>query len=56
MIGIDEIWNRLKKERIWLLKIDTKGAEVDILEGASKEVLSATQNAIIEYQIFPIPD
>jgi FkbM family methyltransferase len=55
MIGIDETWRRLNQERIWLLKIDTEGAEVDILEGASKAVLDATQNAIVEYhnQIYP---
>jgi FkbM family methyltransferase len=55
MVGLDEIWSRLDKKRIWLLKIDTEGAEVDILEGASNAVLDATQNAIVEYhdQIVP---
>jgi hypothetical protein len=32
-----------------MLKIDTEGAEGDILEGASREMLQATQHAIVEY-------
>jgi FkbM family methyltransferase len=55
VIGLDEVWRRINKETIWLLKIDTEGAEVDILEGASEDVLGATQNAIVEYHdnIYP---
>jgi FkbM family methyltransferase len=55
MIGLDDIWKRMNQEPIWLLKIDTEGAEVDILEGASEAVLAATQNAIVEYHdnIYP---
>jgi FkbM family methyltransferase len=55
VIGLDEIWQRINKKTIWLLKVDTEGAEVDILEGASETVLGATQNAIVEYHdnIFP---
>jgi FkbM family methyltransferase len=49
VIGLDEVWERFNKAAIWLLKIDTEGAEVDILEGASKSVLTATENAIVEY-------
>jgi FkbM family methyltransferase len=55
VIGLDEIWRHINNQTIWLLKVDTEGAEVDILEGASENVLRATQNAIIEYHdnIFP---
>jgi FkbM family methyltransferase len=55
VIGLDEIWQRMNKGTIWLLKVDTEGAEVDILEGASESVLGAVQYAIIEYHdnIFP---
>jgi FkbM family methyltransferase len=55
VIGLDEIWERINKAAIWLLKIDTEGAEVEILEGASESVLRATQNAIVEYHdnIYP---
>ena len=49
MIGLDEVWDRLDRRPIWLLKIDTEGAEADTLEGASSEVLRATDNAIVEY-------
>jgi FkbM family methyltransferase len=49
MIGLDELWERLDRRPIWLLKIDTEGAEADTLEGASPDVLCATQNAIVEY-------
>ncbi len=55
MIGLDEIWRRLQGGPIWLLKIDTEGAEGDILEGASKPALSAVRNAIIEYHDNIVP-
>ena len=47
-ISLDEAWRRIDSEPIWLLKIDTEGAEVDILEGASRELLDAVQHAIVE--------
>lgn len=55
MVGMDEIWQRLGQGEIWLLKVDTEGAEVDILEGAPEAMLRATRNAIIEYHdnIYP---
>jgi hypothetical protein len=46
---MEEVWRRLDQREIWLLKIDTEGAEADILEGAPEAVLSATQTAIVEY-------
>jgi FkbM family methyltransferase len=55
MIGLDEVWHRVQKNEIWLLKIDVEGAEVDILEGASRAVLDGVANAIVEYHdnIYP---
>jgi len=56
MISLDEVWRRLSSHgRIWLLKVDTEGAEGDILEGASKIALDAVQNAIIEYHDNIVP-
>jgi FkbM family methyltransferase len=55
MVSLDEAWQRLNKAPIWLLKIDTEGAEGDILEGASKATLGAVQNAIIEYHDNIVP-
>jgi len=48
MVGLDEVWRRLDEAPIWLLKIDTEGAEGDILEGAAQTTLGAVQNAIID--------
>jgi len=55
MVGLDEIWRRTNGAPIWLLKIDTEGAEGDILEGASKSSLGAVKNAIIEYHDNIVP-
>jgi FkbM family methyltransferase len=49
MVGMEEVWSRLDQREIWLLKIDTEGAEADILEGAPRALLEATQMAIVEY-------
>jgi FkbM family methyltransferase len=48
VVSLDETWRRLNHDPIWLLKIDTEGAEVDILEGASRDLLGAVENAIVE--------
>ena len=48
-IGMEDVWRRLDQCEIWLLKIDTEGAEGDILEGASEAMLSAVRYAIVEY-------
>jgi FkbM family methyltransferase len=55
MISLDDVWNRLEKRTIWLLKVDTEGAEGDILESASKAALAAVQNAIVEYHDNIVP-
>jgi FkbM family methyltransferase len=47
-IDIDEAWRRLDHKDVWLLKVDTEGAEVDILEGASQRFLGVVHNAIVE--------
>jgi FkbM family methyltransferase len=49
IVGIDEVWRRAGGQQIWLLKVDTEGAEIDILEGASASFLAAVQHAIVEY-------
>ncbi|HXY08652.1 MAG TPA: FkbM family methyltransferase, partial [Terriglobales bacterium] len=54
-ITLDEVWNRLNRSPIWLLKIDTEGAEGDILESASSASLAAVQNAIVEYHDNIVP-
>ena len=48
-LGWRTVWRRLDQCEIWLLKIDTEGAEGDILEGASEAMLSAVRYAIVEY-------
>jgi FkbM family methyltransferase len=48
MVGLDEAWQRMNRGPIWLLKVDTEGAEADILEGASRQLLDAVQCAIVE--------
>ena len=55
VVGIDEAWQRLGREKIWLLKIDTEGAEIDILEGASSSFLAAVENAIVEWHDNIVP-
>lgn len=54
-VTLDEAWRRTGGAPIWLLKVDTEGAEGDILEGASKSTLAAVQNAIIEYHDNIVP-
>lgn len=55
MIDMEAAWRRLDRKDVWLLKIDTEGAEVDILEGAPIDCLRSVQNAIVEYHdnIYP---
>jgi FkbM family methyltransferase len=55
VVSLDEVWRRLGEKEVWLLKVDTEGAEVDILEGASSRFFHVVQNAIIEYHdnIYP---
>jgi len=49
MVGMEEVWQRLDRREIWLLKIDTEGSEGDILEGAPEGLLRSVQYAIVEY-------
>ncbi|HWT91718.1 MAG TPA: FkbM family methyltransferase [Solirubrobacteraceae bacterium] len=55
VVGLDEAWERLGRGPVWLLKIDTEGAEADILAGASSDTLAAVRCAIVEYHddIYP---
>lgn len=55
MITLDEVWERTGRSRIHMLKIDTEGAEVDILAGASDAALAAVDNAVIEYHDNLVP-
>jgi FkbM family methyltransferase len=55
MITLDDAWDRLDRAPIWMLKIDTEGAEGDILEGASDAVLASVQNACVEWHDNLVP-
>lgn len=55
MVALDEVWRRAGGGRIHMLKIDTEGAEVSILDGASDDVLRAVDNAAIEYHHNLVP-
>jgi len=55
MISLDEAWERMGRNPIWMLKIDTEGAEGDILEGASDALLSSVTNACIEWHNNIVP-
>ncbi len=55
IVALDEVWARMEKRPIAMLKIDAEGGEVDILEGASPATLAAVQSAIIEYHDNLVP-
>jgi FkbM family methyltransferase len=55
MITLDDAWERMGRAPIWMLKIDTEGAEADILEGASDAVLANVHNACIEWHDNIVP-
>jgi len=55
VLSVDDAWQRAGGKAIWLLKVDTEGAEVDILEGASPSFWAAVQNAIVEYHDNIVP-
>ncbi len=55
VVSLDEVWGRLGKRPIAMLKIDAEGGEVDILEGASRATMAAVQSAIIEYHDNLVP-
>jgi FkbM family methyltransferase len=48
MITLDDAWERIQKSPIWMLKIDTEGAEGDILEATTDAMLNSVQTACIE--------
>ena len=49
MVDLNEVIRRVDGEPITLLKIDTEGAEADILEGASPSTLRVIGQIILEY-------
>jgi FkbM family methyltransferase len=55
MVTLDDAWHRMGRAPIWMLKINTEGAEADILEGASDAVLISVQNACIEWHDNIVP-
>ena len=55
MITLDDAWDRIGRTPIWMLKIDTEGAEGDILEAASDAVLGSVQNACVEWHNNIVP-
>ncbi len=55
MISLDDVWDRMGRAPIWMLKIDTEGAEGDILDGASDTVLANVETACIEWHENIVP-
>jgi len=55
MISLDQVFEKLNGQGVWMLKIDTEGAEGDILEGASSSTLASVKNAIVEYHDNIVP-
>jgi len=54
-ITLDEAWERTSRAPIWMLKIDVEGAEGDILEAASDEMLAQVHSACIEWHDNIVP-
>lgn len=55
-VGLDEVIGRCPgDQRIKLLKIDTEGAEAEILEGAGPGTLARVDQCILEYHDFRVP-
>lgn len=55
-VGLDEVIGRCPANpRIKLLKIDTEGAEAEILEGAAPGTLARVDQCILEYHDFRVP-
>jgi len=46
---LDEVFARAGGGAVTLLKIDTEGAEAEILEGASPDTLAAVEHVVLEY-------
>jgi FkbM family methyltransferase len=49
MVDLNEVLRRAGGEKVSLLKIDTEGAEADILEGASLPCLKSIRRIVLEY-------
>jgi hypothetical protein len=49
MVDLNDSIARTGAESISFLKIDTEGAEADILEGASPDTLAAVERLALEY-------
>jgi FkbM family methyltransferase len=56
LIDLDEVVRRAGGGPVALLKMDTEGAEVDTLEGASPTTLRAIKQVILEYHLRASPD
>ena len=54
-ITLDDAWERTGRAEIWMLKIDVEGAEGDILEAASDDMLSNVKTACIEWHDNIVP-
>jgi FkbM family methyltransferase len=54
-VTLDDAWERTGRSPIWMLKIDTEGAEGDILEAASDAMLGSVQTACIEWHDNIVP-
>lgn len=56
MVDLNEVLRRAGSKQISLLKIDTEGAEADILEGASLPGLRSIRRIVLEYHDSLCPD
>jgi FkbM family methyltransferase len=55
-VGLDEVVGRCAQaDTVALVKIDTEGAEAEILEGASNATLTRIEQLVIEYHDFRVP-
>jgi FkbM family methyltransferase len=55
MITLDDAWDRIGRTPIWMLKIDVEGAEGDILEATSDELLANVSTAFVEWHDDIVP-
>jgi FkbM family methyltransferase len=49
MVDLNEVVRRIGSDEVDLLKIDTEGAEADILEGANASTLNRINRVVLEY-------
>jgi FkbM family methyltransferase len=54
-ITLDDAWSRIGRAPIFMLKIDVEGAEGDILEATSDDMLAAVETACIEWHNNIVP-